>query len=215
MKQVLELFSGTQSVGKVLKEKGYNVISVDINDYEGVTPTHKIDILDFDYKQYKKFDIIWCSPPCVNYSQLQYACLGREKIIDGNRVVWTKELWNEKMNESDLLVAKCFEIINYFKPKYWFMENPQTGLLKTRIIMKDKEFYDTDYCKYSNWGYRKRTRIWTNKKLNLLKCNKDCQNIIKNGKKYKHKGSIQDIGGGYERHKRYKIPPKLIKAIMV
>jgi hypothetical protein len=26
----------------------------------------------------------------------------------------------------------------------------------------DKPFYETDYCKYSNWGYRKRTRVWTN-----------------------------------------------------
>jgi len=30
--------------------------------------------------------------------------------------------------------------------------------------MKDKPFYDVDYCMYSDWGYKKRTRIWTNKK---------------------------------------------------
>ena len=30
--------------------------------------------------------------------------------------------------------------------------------------MKDyisKSFYDVDYCKYADWGYRKRTIIWT------------------------------------------------------
>ena len=64
----LELFSGTQSVGKILKEKGYNVISVDITDYKGKhIPTHKCDILEFDYKQYPvgHFDIIHASPPCI------------------------------------------------------------------------------------------------------------------------------------------------------
>ena len=29
------------------------------------------------------------------------------------------------------------------------MENPQTGNLKNRDIMKDKPFYDVDYCMYS------------------------------------------------------------------
>jgi hypothetical protein len=29
--------------------------------------------------------------------------------------------------------------------------------------MKDIPFYDVDYCMYSDWGYKKRTRIWTNK----------------------------------------------------
>ena len=28
----------------------------------------------------------------------------------------------------------------------------------------DYPYYDVDYCMYSNWGYRKRTRIWTNLK---------------------------------------------------
>ena len=27
------------------------------------------------------------------------------------------------------LVLKPLEIIDYFEPKYWFIENPQTGLL--------------------------------------------------------------------------------------
>ena len=68
------------------------------------------------------------------------------------------------MEEADKLVLKTLEIINYFNPELWFLENPQTGNLKTRSIMKDISFYDVDYCMYSDWGYKKRTRIWTNKK---------------------------------------------------
>ena len=47
--------------------------------------------------------------------------------------------------------------------------------------MKDKPFYDVDYCMYSDWGYKKRTRIWTNKKDWIgLKCDGSgaCGNMV-------------------------------------
>ena len=157
--KVLELFSGTHSVGKVCKIKGWDVVSVDML----LPATHKIDIMKFDYKKYDKneFDVIWASPPCTNYSQLKKCWYGR-KLKSG--VEYTKEQNEKEQDEADLLVLKSFEIIDYFKPKYWFLENPQTGNLKNREIMKDIPFYDVSYCMYSNWGYKKQTRIWTNKK---------------------------------------------------
>jgi len=156
---VLELFSGTHSVGKVCDKLGWESVSVDM-----ILPaTHKEDIMNFNYKQYPKdhFDIIWASPPCVEYSNLQSCWLGRKKK-DGQ--IYTKEIMEHNMNEADKLVLKTLEIIDYFNCEYWFMENPQTGRLKNRDIMKGIPFYDVDYCMYSDWGYQKRTRIWTNKK---------------------------------------------------
>ena len=156
--RVLELFSGTGSVGKVCKKLEWDVVSVDM-----ILPAdHRIDIMEFDYKQYPKdhFDIVWASPPCIAYSRLQNCWKGRMR----NGKIFTKEDIDDMMNESDKLVLKSFEIIEYFNPKSWYLENPQTGNLKNRIIMKDKPFYDVDYCMYSDWGYKKRTRIWTNKK---------------------------------------------------
>jgi len=157
--KVLELFSGTGSVGKCCKALGWDVVSVDM-----ILPAdHQVDIMDFDYKQYSKdeFDIVWASPPCTEYSNLQSCWLGRKKK-DG--IIYTKEIMEKNMNEADKLVLKSFEIIDYFNPHYWFLENPQTGKLKNRDIMKDKPFYDVSYCMYSDWGYEKKTRIWTNKK---------------------------------------------------
>ncbi len=159
MVKVLELFSGTGSVGKCCKELGWSVVSVDM-----ILPAdHKVDIMDFDYKQYDKdeFDIVWASPPCTNYSALKKCWYGR-KLKDGK--IYTKEQNDIDQDEADKLVLKSFEIIDYFNTEYWFLENPQTGNLKNRDIMKDKPFYDVDYCMYSDWGYKKRTRIWTNKK---------------------------------------------------
>ena len=59
--RLLELFSGTGSVGKVAHALGYEVISLDLAD-----ATICCDILDWDYKaafSVGHFDIIWASPP--------------------------------------------------------------------------------------------------------------------------------------------------------
>ena len=165
---VLELFSGTGSVGKVCKRLDWNVVSVDM-----ILPAdHQVDIMKFDYKQYPKdyFDIVWASPPCTNYSKLQDSWLGRMK----KGQIYTKEVQEEEMKQDDKLIEKTFEIIDYFQPELWFVENPATSKMKDREIMKDKPNYVVDYCMYSDWGYRKRTRIWTNKK--------DWNNLLCDGK---------------------------------
>ena len=57
--KLLELFAGTQSVGKVARQLGFEVISLD-KDMEADI---KSDIMDWDYRQYpnKHFDVIWLS----------------------------------------------------------------------------------------------------------------------------------------------------------
>jgi len=217
---VLELFAGTGSVGKVCEEIGWNVISVDL-----ILPaTHEVDILEFDYKQYPKdyFSIVWASPPCVFYSALRNTNLG--KVLRDGKVL-TKERIEKDMEEGDKLVVKALEIINYFNPEVWFLENPQTGRLKNRDIMKGLPYYDVDYCKYCDWGYRKRTRIWTNQKdFTPLICNKDCENMvgikhrldcssIGGGSTFNEKKDLKHLGKGTNRIDRYRIPEDLIKSL--
>jgi site-specific DNA-cytosine methylase len=106
--KLLELFSGAGSVGKVAKELGYDVVSLDLKNADINT-----DILQWNYKQFKQneFNIIWASPPCTEYSRAKTT--GIRKIDYANSVV-----------------KKTIEIINYFNPSIWFIENPEAGLLK-------------------------------------------------------------------------------------
>ena len=61
-------------------------------------------------------------------------------------------------------MQKCLEIIEYYKPRLWFIENPFTGYLKSRDFMKNLSFYKVDYCRYEqSKGRKKRTAVWTNK----------------------------------------------------
>ena len=67
--RVLDLFSGTHSVGKVASALGYEVVSLDLSD-----ATICCDIMEWDYKAAFSegyFDIIWASPiPLVRCTTL-------------------------------------------------------------------------------------------------------------------------------------------------
>ena len=158
--KLLELFSGTGSIGKVAINYNFEITSLD-KDMEA---TIKTDIMNWDYKTYptKHFDVIWASPPCTEFSI-------------------AKTTGIRKIDEANNIVKRILEIISYFNLTYYMIENPQTGLLKNQTFMLDIPFNDLDYCKYG-MKYRKRTRIWNNLNTWIPKplCKKDCGNIVNN-----------------------------------
>jgi hypothetical protein len=189
--RVLELFKGTGSVTEYCEEYPHKfkpVISIDVED--DAEPSEVCDIRKWNYGKYSQhhFDIIWASPPCTDFSIL--------------KTTGTKDM--ETANE---IVKTTIKIIEYFQPKMWFIENPQTGSLKDEVYMKKYHFYDVDYCKYSDFGYRKRTRIWTNLKDGFIpkKCQKDCEYM--DGKKH-----VGTFGSTYTPSKaqKYRVPKSLL-----
>jgi len=113
------------------------------------------------------------------------------------------------------ILRKTEEIIAYFQPKFYFIENPDSGAMKQFIT--DRPFYVVDYCRYG-FPYRKRTRIWTNLEGFQPKlCNKECGSFIDGkhllsavGGSTKQKGQ----GSGGDRRSRYKIPAPLLHELL-
>lgn len=78
---------------------------------------------------------------------------------------------------ADSIVLKTLEIIEYFQPTIWTIENPQTGYLKSRSFMQGLDYVDTDYCMYGS-TMKKRTRFWSNHKFIFKTCKKDCNSLL-------------------------------------
>ena len=143
----LSLFSGSGSVDRAFERLGWEVVSLDIDPK--CEPNVLGDIRDWDYRVLPRnhFSFIFASPPCTHYSIARTTGGPRDLL------------------SADRLVRRALDIVEYFGC-HWAMENPQSGLLKTRDIVMGLPFFDTSYCRYG-YGYRKTTRIWSNLALCL------------------------------------------------
>ena len=155
----LELFSGNAIFSNVGKEYGVLTWTLDID--KEYCPDICMDILDLKPK-YWPLDpkVIWASPDCRAFS---VASIGKH---------WTggKDAYIPKSETAKLgikMVEKTLDIIDYYKPKYWFIENP-VGVLRKLPMMEGLPRKTIWQCRYNKInpvnGLRvaKPTDIWTN-----------------------------------------------------
>lgn len=131
MKTVFCLFEYSQTFAKLYREKGYNVVSVDLE--------FGIDIMNFDYKRYSDVEIIIAHPPCTEFA------------ASGAR--WWADKPQAKLNEAVKLVHKTLEIIDYHKPKIFFLENPKGRIAKCVPVLNSFTKYvfnPFEFAGYSN-----------------------------------------------------------------
>jgi len=198
---VLELFAGSRSIGKQAEKLGMNVFSSDINDFKGID--YVVNILEFDLSKVPfKPDIIWASPPCTSFS---VASIGHH---------WTggKGAYIPKTDGARLgleLVKKTIEIIEYFQPTFWFMENPR-GVLRKLPVVQGLRRKTITYCQYGD-ERMKPTDIWTNSIL------WEPRPMCKNGDPCHvaaPRGSRTGTQGRSNAYERSKIPDELCKEIL-
>ena len=195
--RLLELFSGTKSIGRAFEALGWQVTSLDSDPQS--QPTICEDVLKWDCGAFQPghFDLVWASPVCTEFSR----AMTRRP---------------HRLEEGDSLVLRTVEIIGYLRPRWWAIENPRSGLLKTRSFMKVLPFDDVTYCQYG-YRYRKATRIWNNlpwRPSRPVRCKARRCEVFNNGR---HAETAQRQGGkeriGQNRDQLYSIPPRLCEEI--
>ena len=207
--RLLDLFTGTGSVARVAREMGYEVCTLDIDPR--CKPDICIDVLEFDYQAYPigYFDVIWASPDCRTFSCARRSNLGR--LVNGE--ICTQETLDRDLSNQGLPILRQTEaIIDYLKPRAYFIENPATGAMKNYITGRD--VYTFDYCMYG-FLYRKRTHIWSNLKLESQLC--DGSHKVNGRHPMTAIGTSKTQrgqGGGDSKAERHAIPPNLVTYLL-
>jgi len=202
---VLELFAGSCSIGKVARKNGHRVISSDIEQFGFID--YVKDILEFSPQEIPFIpDVIWASPPCTGFS---VASIGYSWTGGKNGYIPKSETAIMGIK----LVKKTLEIIDYYKKLnpdlIWFIENPR-GVLRKMDFMQQLNRNTVTYCQYGDIRM-KPTDIWTNstkwKPKPMCKNGDTCHVSAPRGSKT----GTQGLKGSYERSI---IPEKLCLEIV-
>ena len=191
--KVLELFAGSRSFSKVAEQMGMETFTSDYKEFEKID--YVCDILQFDVSKIPfNPDIIWASPPCTTFSIA--SCYHH---WNKDRTPKTKECV-----KGIEIVKKTLDIINYLKPKYFYIENPR-GLLRKMDFMQNVGIRHTvTYCQYDldiplEERRMKPTDIWTNstkwKPRQMCKNGMPCHEAAPRGSRT----GTQGLKGNYER----------------
>ncbi len=144
--KILDLFSGTGSVSKAAAlDPDLECFSLDIS-CKFSQPDLLIDIHEWDYRKVsrRRFDIIAAIVPCQMYSCAHTRAILPRDIPAANRNV-----------------ARVLDMVKYFEPAVFWIENPTTGCLKSQDLVQHLKRIDVSYCMYSDRGYMKKTSLWT------------------------------------------------------
>jgi hypothetical protein len=77
------------------------------------------------------------------------------------------------------LIYNTYFIVSYFKVPF-FIENPAMAISRYHPLITEFKRNVTDYCAYG-FPYKKPTAIYSNFKLNLLRCTHKQHNMVMSG----------------------------------
>lgn len=146
--KVLDLFSGLGGFSQAFRDRGHEVVTVDIDPR--FSPTICADIMDLSADDLPDdVDVILASPPCNVFS----VALFWKHYWKGRGVPATEEA----VNAIDL-VEHTLHLIEEVGPRWWWLENPR-GMLRHVPVMKKYPRVTVTYCQYgARW--MKPTDLW-------------------------------------------------------
>lgn len=74
---------------------------------------------------------------------------------------FNREALDTERKVNECFVLRVLDIIEYFQPIKWFIENPYSSAMKDIPQLTVLKSYRFDYCCFG-MPYKKPTRIWTN-----------------------------------------------------
>lgn len=156
--KVLELFAGTQSIGKEFKARGHEVFSVEwdkdfenINLYADISKLTATEILE----KFGHPDVIWASPDCTTFSVAAISKHRKRNPENGNL-----EPISDYAKFCDATDQHVLELIKELNPTFFFIENPR-GAMRKMKWMQGIPRYTVTYYQYGDTRM-KPTDIWTN-----------------------------------------------------
>jgi hypothetical protein len=145
---ILELFAGSRSIGKVAEQLGMKVFSVDIEAFEGIDLVKDIEfVTEVDIPFIP--DIVWASPLCTTYS---IAAISTHRDRQKPKT--------ELAEKSDRVIQQTLSLIRSYPDCKWFIENPR-GMLRKMSFMRHLPRTTVTYCSYGDTRM-KPTDIWSN-----------------------------------------------------
>jgi hypothetical protein len=201
---VLELFAGSRSIGKVGDELGMNVFSVDWEKYEDIDLC--IDVAKLTKEDIPFIpDVIWASPDCTTYT---IAAISTHRNNTEPKSEYAKKC--DITNQHFISLIKEWLEIN--PNMVFFIENPR-GMLRKMPWMQEFKRHTIWYCKYGD-ERAKPTDIWTNSDSWIPRP------MCHNGNKECHhapapRGSKTGTQGRKGAYERSKIPEELCREVLL
>lgn len=155
--RVLDLFSGLGGWAAPFRERGHEVITLDLEARFGCTITADIlTVTPADLQAHGPFDFILSSPPCTAFS---VASIGRHWESSG-----------VPKTEAALLGMRIVEhtlaLIVALEPRWWVLENPR-GMLRKLRMMAHYRRETVTFCQYGE-RRMKPTDLWGHFPVNWL-----------------------------------------------
>jgi len=144
---ILELFAGSRSIGKIAEQRGHNVFSVDIKPFDGINHVCDIESLSADDVPFIP-DLVHSGTPCTTYS---IAAISHHRPTNGTISDFAKKC--DRMN------VHVWSLIDEWSCLY-YIENPR-GMLRKMPFMSNRDRATISYCQYRD-DRMKPTDIWSN-----------------------------------------------------